>query len=445
MRQSSLRSKRIRLTLVVALAACSSLVLAAPAFAAPSLSLSAPAHQPQDNAYVDVSGTTDESGEVYIYAQPDNGGSCPSTRTQTLGSERARTPVEPGPPFSFRPQIARGDWPMNPGAYLLCGYMYDSTSQSANAETRTTINEPPCPHAFCAPPGHVFGNPVVTIKSASYRQLPNTKGVFGDGRLSVHGVINPQGRPGSWGFQYSSKPNFVSAFGGGCGTHAGDFNGRIDTYDSADHPVSASPAGSASHPSMKPECWISPQSQPSPLYVRIWYHTDNVTYSDGYTYPETNGCGGPGQQVPGPPLPSCHSNTLVVPFEFKPGGSKKQLITALRGSLAPKGAAAKIGAILKKGFSPARFKAPSAGGAGVTWTLPASGARAAKKVVVAKGTKKVSRAGKTTIKVKLTKRGKALLKQAKRARKGLKLKATGSFKPRGGSKVSTSRTIKLKN
>jgi len=47
--------------------------------------------------------------------------------------------------------------------------------------------------------------------------------------------------------------------------------------------------------------------------------------------------------------------------------------------------------------------------------------------------------------VKLTKRGKTLLRRAKRARKRLKLKATGSFKPSGGSKVSTSRTITLKN
>lgn len=52
------------------------------------------------------------------------------------------------------------------------------------------------------------------------------------------------------------------------------------------------------------------------------------------------------------------------------GSSDGQLITALRGSLAPMGAAAKIGSILKKGFSTASFNAPSAGSAGVTWTCP---------------------------------------------------------------------------
>lgn len=297
---------------------------------------------------------------------------------------------------------------------------------------------PECPPSRCAPPGHVFGDPVVTISSASYRQLPNTKGGFGDGRLSVQGVINPQGRPGEWVFQYSSKPDFVSAFGGPCGTHSGSFSGTIETYDSADHPVSASVNGSESHPSMKPECWISPQSQPSPLYVRLTYIPDRLRSHSDRTYPATNGCGGSGTPMAGTAPPPCYSNTLVVPFEFKQpgdGSSDKQLITALRGSLVPKGAAAKIGSILKKGFSTASFNAPSAGTAGVTWR--------AKKVVVAKGTS-VSRAGKTTIKVKLTKRGKALLRRAKRARKRVKLKATGSFKPRGQSKVSTSRTITLK-
>lgn len=175
---------------------------------------------------------------------------------------------------------------------------------------------------------------------------------------------------------------------------------------------------------MKPECWLNPQSQPSPLYVRLQYRPDRLRSHSDRTYPATNGCGGPGTPMPGPAPPPCFSNTLVVPFE-QPGAepSERQVITALRGSLAPKGAAAKIGSILKKGFSAARFNAPGAGSAGVTWR--------AKKVVVAKGTRTVSRAGQTTIKVKLTKRGKAVLRKAKRARKRLTLKATGSFKPSG--------------
>jgi hypothetical protein len=135
------------------------------------------------------------------------------------------------------------------------------------------------------------------------------------------------------------------------------------------------------------------------------------------------------------------SDRLAIQFIDKKCGTG---VVALLNALKPSGAA-KIGAILKAGAYPARFLAPSAGTATTVWTAAAAGAGAAatrRPVIVAAGSTKVRKAGKTVIKVRLTTKGKALLRNAKRT--GVKLTAKGSFKPKRGKKLSTVAKFTLK-
>lgn len=127
---------------------------------------------------------------------------------------------------------------------------------------------------------------------------------------------------------------------------------------------------------------------------------------------------------------------------FNPQAAAKKLFAALK----PSGAAARIRAILKAGSYAAKFNSPGAGTAQITWFLVPKGAKiaAAKPVVVAKGSKKATKAGKLKVKVRLSKKGRALLKRSKKRSKSVKLVARGSFKPTGGKKISKKRKITLK-
>ena len=125
------------------------------------------------------------------------------------------------------------------------------------------------------------------------------------------------------------------------------------------------------------------------------------------------------------------------------GGSGGSGAAILGSALVPSGAAAKIGAILKAGGYPASVKAPGPGKAKVVWYYVPKGAHVAAKrkpVVVASGSKKVKKAGKAKLKIKLSSKGKALLKNAKK----LKLTAKGSFKPEGAKAGSATNKFELK-
>ncbi len=137
---------------------------------------------------------------------------------------------------------------------------------------------------------------------------------------------------------------------------------------------------------------------------------------------------------------------LPIPADCGSAPSAKQITAALAKSLGVSGKAAKIGAILKAKAYPAKFTAPSAGTATISWYQVPKGAhvaKAKKPVLIAKGTKKTAKKGKTVVKVKLTKKGKALLKKVKKHNK-LKLTAKGTFKPKGGKTVAKKKTFSLK-
>ncbi len=130
-----------------------------------------------------------------------------------------------------------------------------------------------------------------------------------------------------------------------------------------------------------------------------------------------------------------------------PQPSVKRVVAALVRALTPSGAKAKIGAILKAGAYPAAFRAPSAGTVRIAWYQVPKGARIArakkKPVLIASGSKTLTRAGKTTLKVKLTAKGKSLLKKVKKGHK-LKLTGKGSFTPKGGRKTTRLKAFTLK-
>jgi hypothetical protein len=117
-------------------------------------------------------------------------------------------------------------------------------------------------------------------------------------------------------------------------------------------------------------------------------------------------------------------------------------VTIPSSALSVSGKAAQITSILKSGGYPASVSAPTAGAMTIVWYyLPAGAhlARAPKPVVIARGSKSFSAAGKGTIKLRLTAQGRKLLKKSKR----IKLTAVGTFAPKHGKKTSKSKTITL--
>jgi hypothetical protein len=98
-----------------------------------------------------------------------------------------------------------------------------------------------------------------------------------------------------------------------------------------------------------------------------------------------------------------------------------------------------IATVLRAGAYQATVSAPAPGELTITWRAPAGATHAKGAIVVASGTRTLAKAGKATLKVKLTSAGRALLKRSK----SLKLTAVGSFKPQTGKTTTVTRAIKL--
>ncbi len=214
--------------------------------------------------------------------------------------------------------------------------------------------------------------------------------------LKLNGAVNDQGQGYSYSaFEIGPTPSYGYVSAGSLGV-ATDAQGTIVPSSSAPHAVST-------------------------YYNR--YPAPGATVH--YRVLASNGTAA---IVKGP------DRTFTVPDgPSKPGGpSKTTILSAVSKALTPTGKAAKIAAILKAKAYPAKFTAPSAGTATIAWYQVPKGAhvaKAKKPVLVAKGTKKTSKKGKTTLKVKLTKKGKTLLKKVKKHHK-LKLTAKGPSSPR---------------
>jgi hypothetical protein len=113
-------------------------------------------------------------------------------------------------------------------------------------------------------------------------------------------------------------------------------------------------------------------------------------------------------------------------------------------SIAPHGKGARIAALLKKKGYSFSFAALVGGSAQISWYFVPKGAHLSKAkpkpVLVASGRKSFAKAGGAKMTIKLTSKGRKLLKHAKR----LKLTGKGAFSVSGGGKVSARKTFTLK-
>ena len=123
------------------------------------------------------------------------------------------------------------------------------------------------------------------------------------------------------------------------------------------------------------------------------------------------------------------------------GPTVGQVKAALLAGLAISGKAATIAHLLADDGYLAVFIAPSAGELVIDWYYVPAGAHLAnvkRPELVASARAALDKAGKTKVKIKLTASGRRLLKGTKHVR----LTAKGSFTPAGGTKTTTTKTIK---
>jgi hypothetical protein len=120
-----------------------------------------------------------------------------------------------------------------------------------------------------------------------------------------------------------------------------------------------------------------------------------------------------------------------------------QLKATLLAALAPSGRAARIGALLKRGYSD-RFRALAGGSVRISWYQVPHGAHLAKRhpvpILLATGTRSLTAAAGTSLRITLTSRGRHLLAHARR----LRLTARGVFTPLGRPSVSAVKAFTLK-
>jgi hypothetical protein len=185
-----------------------------------------------------------------------------------------------------------------------------------------------------------------------------------------------------------------------------------------------------------------------PVFARIFglhpsttYHVRIVAVGEGgtadggdQTFATEEALSFPEKEAPkAPPPPDSHPPAAVGVGSF------------FAAQLLPSGKAARIGTLLKFGLFKQRFRAPEAGTEVVKWYFLPPGAKLAKAskraqpVLVASGSIVFRVAGSAEMKIRLSSRGKALLKRSKR----LRLTATSTFTPVGEPAVTTSAAFQL--
>jgi len=180
-----------------------------------------------------------------------------------------------------------------------------------------------------------------------------------------------------------------------------------------------------------------------PVFARVYGLHPSTTYHVRVVAVGEGGTGG------GADVTFTTLDALVFPgVEVANTATLKTGASAVAGlfaaQLTPKGSAARIAALLRKGLFKQQFKAPEAGTATIKWlyqTPPVKGARKAARapLLVASGKLKFPSAETAGVEIRLTKAGKLLLAKSRRIR----LQATCSFRPVGGTSISASGTFLL--
>jgi hypothetical protein len=433
--------------LSLALALCALLGAAVPALAAPPTETSGAVQEGQTTTTIDVRAQMRSDSPVSFYYEYGTTTAYGATTAPADATLRSGWPdlydasqtiggLSPGGIYHVRVVATNADG---------TSYGPDSTIHTDDVDSDgdgVTDRGDRCPTRHGGPSGTPDGCPP--------RGVPTVQ--TGPVEVTSQGVkftatVNSNGSGGFVTFQYSVFEDFngyIGEFQGWayCAQKTGyrDANRREQyqsdfplppNYDSVD--VTCTPAaGSNSDPNLELLTTTGFASKYDKVYVRAI-----ARYSEGGQEREVAGKA----QVFDPPGGGGGGSCVVGPdSECGTGGA--EIAAAVTQALAVSGKAAKIGAILKAGGFVAPLAAPSAGQAAITWFLVPKGARlaAAKPVVVAKGAKRSSRAGKVKLKIRLTSKGRALLKRSKK----VKLVARGTFTPQSGKKISKKRPITLK-
>jgi hypothetical protein len=179
--------------------------------------------------------------------------------------------------------------------------------------------------------------------------------------------------------------------------------------------------------------WSEPVASPPTAVVQAQSGSES-----GGESPGSGGQGG-GNGTP-TPAPQPQPQPQPGPEEAHPGTpSASQVKAALMQALKVSGKGAKIGELLKHRGYTLRFSAPSAGSLVLGWYSKPRGGHG-KPLLVAALKASFHQAGRTSVKVALTAKGRKLLAGSKR----LGLTAKGSFTPAGGAAVSASLAITVK-
>jgi peptidoglycan/xylan/chitin deacetylase (PgdA/CDA1 family) len=138
---------------------------------------------------------------------------------------------------------------------------------------------------------------------------------------------------------------------------------------------------------------------------------------------------------------SSTGDTPAAPRALTPTVTAAQILKILTSQLAPPAKLTRIAALLKAVRLSQSFSAPGAGRLELRWFLVPKGAHLTKAtpLLVASGAHAFARAGKGTIKLRLTARGRRLLEKSK----SLRLVAKGVFTPRGGKPVSSVKRFRV--
>jgi Bacterial Ig-like domain (group 3) len=135
-------------------------------------------------------------------------------------------------------------------------------------------------------------------------------------------------------------------------------------------------------------------------------------------------------------IPARSGATAVIAAKSPTRPTRAQVMTAIKSVLAPSGKAARITAILKAGGYTYRFGAPSAGTLTLDWYAKVKG----RKVLVAVTSRLIHSAGKAPEKLKLTRRGRTLLKTLRK----VTIFSTARFGPTGSTSTTATRRFTLK-
>jgi len=395
---------------------------------ASSMSLTVPSARFTDEEWpVTVSGSAGQASGFVVYVEP-NGSSCAATDTDEAkrpGAELRSNYFGPGAPGPG--SVPAGQYsgstslffsPLRtPGTYLVCSYLL--------------------PNSRSQGPPEASASSLVTV---SYRSCPSLDfSVTGAAKQTGDKPVFDAVLPADVGAEGTLV--YIASSDGGRTVFDGDFRPAGENLITHGGPQQVSTRLN------KKKSFLP--SYDGPVSVTFTFTYAVVTPYDHCTLPDgTVKDGGQTAEIAGSGFkyPTIRSAPQKITVTFRNHGTPPDVASdvgkAVDNALTPTGSAAKIGAILKNGYK-APFKAKAAGKVTGAWYFLPKGAHVAgkpKPVLVASGKTTVKKPGKASLKLRVSKKGKALLKKAKM----IKLTTKGTFTPAGGKKLVVTRTIKLR-